>query len=115
MAGSAYATAEPDPECAWLVGAALECGLASQGGMGLAPIAWQEIQAWATLTGEDDPWLCATLRHLSRAYVDEYHASRDPQRAAPLADWLDPAAVNAGVSHQIRQMMLRHRELGHGR
>lgn len=82
--------------------------------MGLVPVSWQEIQAWAGLTGEADPWTCQTLRHLSRAYVDEYYASRAPTRPAPLAHALDPEQVNASVSHQLRQMMQRHQEFRNG-
>jgi hypothetical protein len=47
-------------------------------------ITYQEIRAWADLTGAVlNGWESEALRTLSAAYAAEFQAARDPKRAAP--------------------------------
>lgn len=106
MAGSAFAEIEPEGECRWLVTAAMDCGLTQSNGMGLAPVPWSEIQAWAAVTGEDDMWVLQAVRQLSLAYVGEHHAAKDGARPSPMADYIDPDLIRAGVSSQLKRLKL---------
>ena len=47
--------------------------------MGLTPLSFSEIAAWANLTGRDlTPWEAALLRRLSRAFVGGYQTEDPP-------------------------------------
>ena len=112
MAGSAFAEIEPEGECRWLVSAAMECGLTTSNGMGLAPVPWSEIQAWASIAGEDDPWVLQAVRQLSLAYCSEHHAAKDGARPSPMADYIDPDLIRAGVSSQLKRLKLAGNQNG---
>ena len=113
MAGSAFAEIEPEGEARWLVAAAMECGLTHSNGMGISPVPWSEIQAWATVTGEDDMWVLSAVRQLSLAYIGEYYAAKDGARPSPMADYIDPALIRAGVSSQLQRFKIAGTQ--HGR
>ena len=113
MEGSAFAEIEPEGECRWLVSAAIDCGLTQSNGMGLGPVSWAEIQAWAAVTGEDDMWVLHAVRQLSIAYVGEHYAAKDGARPSPMADYIDPALIRAGVSSQLKRLKIAGTQ--HGR
>ena len=113
MAGSAFAEIEPEGECRWLVTAAMECGLTQSSSMGISPVPWSEIQAWAEVTGEDDMWVLQAIRQLSLAYVSEHYAAKDGARPSPMADYIDPDLIRAGVSSQLQRLKIAGTQ--HGR
>lgn len=113
MAGSAFAEIEPEGEARWLVVAAMECGLTTSNGMGISPVPWSEIQAWATVTGEDDMFVLQAVRQLSLAYCSEHHAAKDGARPSPMADFIDPDLIRAGVSSQLKRLKIAGTQ--HGR
>lgn len=52
----------------------IEIGLTEPAGMGMAPISWQTLDAWANRTNLDiSPWEARLLRHLSVAYLGEFN------------------------------------------
>jgi len=86
----------------------MEVGPVSHGGMGMAPISYQEIQAWSTLTGTNlSPWDSLMLRQLSRAYVNQYNESKDPHSQAPYEEAMTleqkRVAVVAGFKGMLRK------------
>lgn len=61
-----------------------EAGLVQQSGMGVAPLSWQEIQAWlATTSLQLTTWEKLTLKAMSEAYASEYNQASDKTRPAP--------------------------------
>ena len=69
----------------YLIEYLLEIGPALSTGHGVAPISYQDIQAFQNVSGLTlSPWEAETLRMLSREYVNEYHAARDPARVPPV-------------------------------
>lgn len=57
----------------------LEIGPTAPGGMGDAPISWQDMAAWSQVTGiELDPWEGRTLRRLSIAHINQKYAAKKP-------------------------------------
>lgn len=50
------------------------------------PVTFQELQAWAGLTGNTlTAWEASTLRLLSAAYMSELLAAEDPKRPPPFS------------------------------
>lgn len=99
--------ASPPIIAQWLVEAAAQCGLAVSSGFGAAAVSWQEVQAWATTTGQRGRWLCITVRDLSLAYVKEYREASDPARPSPLVE-VDLQEQRKTVMNQL-QRFLRNR------
>lgn len=67
------------------------CGPAKSGGMGVTPLDWTDIAAWAALTAWPiTPGDAETIRELSRVYVSALHEW--DEKAAP-APWRDAAAT----------------------
>lgn len=53
-----------------------DLGPLASGGMSAAPISWQEMAAWASLTGwQPSPWEAETLALMSRAYLAQVEDS----------------------------------------
>lgn len=49
------------------------------------PILWQEVAAYATVMTElSEPWEFRAVIDMSRAYVEEKRAGKDPFRIAPV-------------------------------
>lgn len=68
----------------YLIDYLFEIGPTSAAGMGPAPLAWAEIQAWQQQMGIDlQPWQCRLLRSLSCEYIAEGHEARNPARPPP--------------------------------
>lgn len=64
----------------WLI----EIGLTEAAGMGVVPISWREIDAWANRTRIDlPPWEARLIRQLSSAYVAESKAAESESRPPP--------------------------------
>lgn len=69
-----------------LVGYLFEAGPTSPAGMGSAPLAWAELQAWQAQVGiELESWEVRTLRRLSGDFVAESRRAEAPDAASPLA------------------------------
>jgi hypothetical protein len=63
------------------------CGPAKSGGMGIAPLDWTDIAAWAALTAWPiTPGDAETIRELSRVYVSALHAWDEQSVPAPWQD-----------------------------
>lgn len=77
-----------------------DAGPVSAGGMGVAPLSYSEIDAWARTTATPlQPWEAQMLRRLSRAYAASLRASED---AGCLPPWAEPeAADRAALSARI--------------
>lgn len=71
-------------ESEYLLPMLFEAGLVSQSGMGIAPLSWQEIQAWQNCTGVVlHTWEVCTLKQMSEAYAGEFSSASKPDAAAP--------------------------------
>lgn len=99
--GVASPAMPPVAEGGYLIGHLLEVGPAAHNGMDLAPVSFQELQAWQALTAVYlQPWEAALLRTLSSDYVAETRRAADPQAVPP---WRAPAAVDrAQVGAKVR-------------
>lgn len=71
----------------YLIQYAHELGLQKNTGMGVAPIEWVDIKAWAQLTGTElYPEESKILRELSFHYVSQYNISKAHDCPAPEND-----------------------------
>ena len=62
-----------------------ELGWFESGGMGIAPLSWQTINAWKDAMGVDlKPDEALLIRHLSKAYVGQYQKSKNPNQPSPV-------------------------------
>lgn len=68
----------------YLVALFHSAGTATQTGMGLVPLSWQEIRAFVHCTQATvTPWELGVIRKLSEAYCAEYARASDKLRQAP--------------------------------
>lgn len=87
----------------YLVSLLHSAGTATQTGMGLIPLSWQEIQAWVVCSGLEDsvtPWELGVVRRLSEAYSSEYAQAQAPRRPMPyqpVVEEIDREAVQAKI------------------
>lgn len=85
-------------DCEYVASLFDEMGGLVQSGMGIAPMSWQEIQAWSSLTGlELDPWEVITLKELSKEYCAMINECDDKNVFAPYT----PEVVDAGFSKHV--------------
>lgn len=103
-----YEHAKNLPEIAgqeYLVHWMTELGLYKQGGFGLVPIDWVDIESWARLTQTKITSNEAiTLMAASRGYCAEHSQGSDPKREAPDDDrgyGYSPEVVSAGIDANI--------------
>jgi hypothetical protein len=79
-------------------------------------ITYQEIKAWADLTGHVlNGWEAETLRGLSGAYLAELHAAEDAQRPPPFAPServQSREEVSAGLLAMFQAMAERDQKMG---
>ena len=88
-----------------LVAYASELGLFKSYGMGLAPMGWIDILAWASLTGTElHPEEARTLRDMSAAYVAHSSAAKDYECDHPYPDET-PEATTSAKPASIREKM----------
>lgn len=88
---------------------ALELGLFKAGGMGLAPIDWVDIQAWATMTGTHlHPEEARILRGLSHTYVSWSNKAKEYDCPAPYFESETPATKGATVKAQMQRFRKSH-------
>lgn len=63
-----------------------EIGWSESNGMGMSPISWQTIDAWAKLTQTPIlPEEALLLRQLSKTFVGSYNNSKSPNAPCPVA------------------------------
>jgi hypothetical protein len=68
----------------YLVALFHSAGVATQTGMGLIPLSWQEIEAFVKCTQASvTPWELRVIRKMSEAYCAEYARASDRLRKAP--------------------------------
>lgn len=94
---------EPEPNGAWLVYLAQECGLRATGSFGIEPISWADVVAWAESVGEPGRWIRIMVRRLSMEYVKQYAKSSDPACPSPLEP--DVEARRQIVRDQLRRFI----------
>jgi hypothetical protein len=84
----------------------LEIGPTIAGSMGEAPIGWQDIAAWQTITGiELEPWEARTIRRLSQVFISQRHESEKPDCPAPyIGDRDEIAALRGNVANKVKSM-----------
>ena len=79
-----------------------EAGTVSQGGMGIAPLSWQEIRAWRL---ENELSLATyeinLIRQMSVEYVGEYHSASAKDRPAPYQEFKEEEFDRAAVGNKI--------------
>lgn len=106
----------PEIPSAWtnLLGFFYLSGQATQTGMGLAPLSWQELKAFREENELDITlWERELLKKMSEAYCAEYSRASDPKRPAPYKPEVEEDEVDhiGKAMHFMEQMkLLRHRE-----
>jgi len=85
------------PVCThYLIDLFVEIGEALVTDKGLAPLTWQELDAWSRMTGIIlSPGEARALIDLSRQYVHQFAVSVDPNCTAPYVDDEDTSGVVA--------------------
>lgn len=90
----------------YLVSLFHSAGTATQTGMGLVPLSWQEIEAWVRCTGIEEmvtPWELETVRRMSEAYASEYSQAYDPKRKQPYQPVVDMNEVDLqAIDNKVR-------------
>lgn len=67
-----------------------EAGTFSNGGMGIVPLSWADIQAWMSINELVlDNYEISSIRRLSVEYVAEYHSASTKGRQAPYLASID--------------------------
>ena len=62
----------------------IEIGLTGSGAMAAVPLTWGEIDAWCNRTAIDlEPWEGRLISRLSKAYLNQLHASEDERCPPP--------------------------------
>jgi hypothetical protein len=97
------------PGAEYLVSFFYSAGSAMQTGMGLVPLTWQEIDAWARRCGYNhslSPFEAETIRKMSEAYAVQYAKASQricPQPFSPRVDLdeLDREAVSRKVANVL--------------
>jgi hypothetical protein len=103
----------PDIPAQWtsLLGLFFLSGQATQTGMGLAPLSWQEIKAFIEVN-ELDLMLYEKelLKKMSEAYCAESHKATDPQRPAPYKEEKEENEIDkiaAAIKMREQMQLLR--------
>lgn len=81
----------------YLVSLFHSAGIATQTGMGLVPLSWQEIESWVACCGLDEsvtPWELGVVRKMSEAYASEYTQASAPRRPQPYSPEVDPDEID---------------------
>ncbi len=87
----------------------MEIGPVVPGGMGLAPIGWQDIAAWQSCTGlRLSPWAVRRVRHLSTDWLSAAHRAEDEGCPSPMAEASADAARRqaASLDDKLRAAMM---------
>lgn len=76
-----------------------DLGPLASGGMSSAPISWQEMAAWMSLTGwQPSPWEAETLSAMSRAYLAQVEDSNGAKVPPP---YMSATAQSAEQRKQV--------------
>ena len=103
----------PIKKGSYLIEYLLELGPALSSGGSVTPISYQDIQAFQNVIGLSlTPWEAETLRMLSREYVSEYHAARDPARVSPAQTLGTAEQRRAAVMAGLKAFAKRGRDDG---
>lgn len=75
----------PEPDAGgYLLQAFFEAGAFVITGMGRVPLDWPTLHAYAQATGAiSEPWEYQALTRMSRAYLEEIEAAKNPLRREP--------------------------------
>jgi len=100
---------EIPPGAEYLIGLFYGAGSAMPTGMGLVPLSWQEIEAWARCSGLEDsitPWELQVVRRLSEAYTSEYSKASDPKRRPPYSKQVSVDEIDRdAIEKQTRNVL----------
>lgn len=82
-----------------------DCGSVGYGSSGIVPLSWTEIRNWREENDlEIDYRERKMIREMSKAYVSEFYASKDPNRPAPYSIGiveLDRPAVSSKIANVL--------------
>jgi hypothetical protein len=69
----------------YLVALLHEAGTVGQGGMGIVPLSWMDIQSWIVVTGRDNLvlWEKGMIKRMSEAYSGAYSRGSEKNSKAP--------------------------------
>lgn len=82
-----------------------DCGSVGYGSSGIVPLSWTEIRNWRKENDlQIDHRERKMIREMSKAYVNEYYAAKDPNRPAPYSIGiveLDRPAVSSKIANVL--------------
>lgn len=82
-----------------------DCGSVGYGSSGIVPLSWTEIRNWREENDlEIDYRERKMIREMSKAYVSEFYAAKDPNRPAPYSIGiieLDRPAVSSKIANVL--------------
>jgi hypothetical protein len=100
---------ELPPGAEYLVSFFHSAGIATQTGMGLIPLSWQEIQAFVRCNAHEGyitPWELSVIRKMSEAYCAEYARASDKLRKAPYTPEVDVSEVDrAAIADKVKNAL----------
>lgn len=90
---------------AYLVAHLYEVGPTLAGGMGPAPLTFEELEAWMNVTGVDlDSWEVRFIHELSKEYLSEYYKAGKRDREAPWTREVKPVPVVTNTQAWLRSL-----------
>lgn len=97
----------------YILGLWQEAGSVSSGGMGIAALSWQEIQAWINVTETElEMWEKLLIRRLSQEYCSEYSSASDVSRPAPfnhiVLEEINREALSNNLKEKLRGLAKSH-------
>lgn len=102
---------EPPEHMPWLFDWLMDVGPVLSGGMGPAPVGYEQIDAWARIAGTSPtPTECGMLRRLSRAYCAQLD-KRDRHEPAPMVTATPPDSQSrARVAEAFKALASRRKK-----
>ncbi len=92
----------PEVDAPWLVTWLLDAGPIASTPMGAIPLGWQDIEAWARLSGNDpSPWESRLLHEMSRDYLAMLRAGEKIDCPPP---WMSEADIQANRDAVARKV-----------
>ena len=89
-----------------LINIANDCGLCNITAFGVQAINWQDINAFANVTGFKNKWTLTLIKSLSEFYVTEYHLANDDKfRRSPIESELKLNDKRMAVNKKIKQLI----------
>ena len=83
-------------------------GTATQTGMGLVPLSWQEIESWVVCNGLEEsvtPWELSVVRKMSEAYASEYAQASSPSRPMPYRGVVEEDIDRDAIAAKVKNVL----------